>query len=222
MEGSVKCPRLGIGVNTARTKVSMNRSKTARRYLRSLSLVERVPNVIMVGPSSSIRTETTMGTTCSRINPMCLEFNELTIPMVGSAPSCGFRVKGNVMLKRNGSMSVFTAKLRMSRALRTTGVLTTSNVSTRIVGVRAVGPVSERLVIGSMSGANGTIAMRRRSVGKKLKDTITRMLYRRRPTGLLHVNMRSHFNRSKPTIRLVRGCKLSTRNVCGGMGGCVG
>lgn len=218
IQGSINCPRLGMGVNTARTKVSINRSNTARRYGRSVTLVHAVPNVIVLGPDSSVRTGTTMGTTCRRRNPICVHFNHLTIPVVGSHPSCGFRVNGNIALQRNGSITVVTANLYISRSLTTTRGLTTSNVSTGIVGVRAVGPLSRSLIITTTGRYNGMMAIRRRSIVKNLNSTMYRALSEGTPAPMGAVNMRSYFNRSNPTITLLRGCNLGTRNVCTSMG----
>lgn len=213
IHGSVNCPRLGIGVNTARTNVSINRSNTARRYYRSVTLVHAVPNVAMVIPTSSVRTHTYIHTTCRFRKPICVHFKHLTAPIVGSRRSCRFGVNHNIIIHRKSSIAVVTYNLVITRTLRTTRTLTTSNVSTRIVGVRAVGPLSRHLIITDTGGANHIIATRRRSVVNNLNRTITSILTRRRPIPVHHINIHSICNRSNPTISLLRGCNLSTSNV---------
>ncbi len=220
VHGSVKCPRLGMVVNTARTNVSINRSNTARRYGRSVTLVHAVPNVAVVGPTSTMRTRGTIYTTFRRGNPVCVQFNELTIPIIFSS-SCGFRVNGNIALHRNGSIAVVTANLVMGRTLRTCRLLGRRNVGTHIVGVTAVGPLSARVILGTTGRANTVIATRRRSIVNNLNDTISRCLDRRCPAPVVGLNIGSRFNRSNPTIGLLSRFNLHTIGVIRGTGGTV-
>lgn len=215
VHGSITCPRLGIGVTNDRTNVSANRSNTARRYLRSVNVVHAVPNVIILGPTSRCRVVTTAGTTVRCGNPICVHLNELTISDFGSPSACAFRLNGNVALRRNGSITIVTAKLIMGRTLGTIGRLRTRNVGTHLVGVRAVGPVSESVVVGTTGRANEVVAIRRRGIVNNLNSTIYSIMDTRYPIGIAGVNIGSHFNCDNPTLRLLSGFNLARPRVTG-------
>lgn len=115
-------------------------------------------------------------------------------------------------------MAVVTGKLVITRTVGTTRRLGTRNVSTRIVGVTAVGPLSTRLIVGSTGGANGIVAIRRRGIVNNLKRTIYSTLSRYYPAPIGHVNVGSIFNRDNPTGSLLGRFNLSTRGVIGRAG----
>lgn len=211
---SLTCDRGGIGVLKMDNKITCNTLKTARRDLRSVTMLEAFPKVGVILPYSTHRAHGLIGLLMSCPRPMCIHMKETTIPSICRGSSFRFILKGTGALLSNASLAVVTTKRAICRTCRTNLVLHRGNVRTHILSVSSVGPISIRTVEGTTRRAKQVVAMRRRDQFNNLKTVMIRALSRG-PIPMHVVNVPSRGIIRKGSRRVFTRCKLSGRNVYG-------
>lgn len=211
---SLTCDRGGMGVLKMDKKMTCKTLKTARRDLRSVTILHAFPNVGVILPYSTQRAGGLIRFLVSCPRPICIHMKHTTIPSICRGSSFSFTVNGTGELLSKASLAVVKANRAMCRTRRTTLRLHGCNVSIQMLSVSFVGPYSRRTILGTTSRANHVVAIRRRDRCKNLKTVIARVVSRGpMPIGVLKVPSRGIIR--KDSSRVFTRCKLSTPNVIG-------